>query len=196
MFSGNAGNISYMLDNIEILYRLGFSIFIYDYRTYGNSSGKLTEQAMYSDAELGWFYLTETRDIARENIVVYGRSLGAAVASSVAERFQPAGLIMESAFTSMHAMARAIYPWLPTKNLLRWHYDNLDRISRVNTPVLFIHSPDDELVPYSHSKQLYGATRSPKVLLTISGGHIHGFSESGDTYIDGIRSFVDSFVNK
>ncbi len=190
MFSGNAGNISYMLDNIEILHQLDLSVFIYDYRSFGPSTGKLTEDTMYSDAEAGWQYLTETRQIPSHRIIVYGRSLGGAMATAVAAKNEPAAVILESTFTSMEAMAKRIYPWLPARLLLRWRYDNLSRITQIQAPVLLIHSPDDELVPYAHSEALYAAARAPKTLAAISGGHIRGFLESGEIYIESIRSFI------
>ncbi len=191
LFSGNAGNMSYMLDTFKMFHELGYSIFIYDYRGYGKSRGKLTESAMYSDANLAWTYLTETRNIPAEQIIVFGRSMGAAMATWLATAHKPAALIMESSFTSLVDMGRIYYKWLPTKYLLRWQYDNLSRISTIQSPTLFIHSPDDELIPYLHSERLFEAATARKEFLTISGDHMEGFVESGDVYISGISDFIN-----
>jgi len=194
LFSGNAGNISYMLDTIKVLHRIGYSVFIYDYRTYGKSTGEFNENAMYRDSEAGWRYLTQTRQISASQIVVHGRSLGTAMASWIAHAYSPAALIMESGFSSMEMMSRKVYPWLPTQYLLRWKYDNLQRIKDIQVPTLFIHSRDDELVPYEHSQMLYDASPASKRLATISGDHINGFMQSIEVYTDAIQRFVNENV--
>ena len=194
IFSGNAGNKSYMLDSIKTIYDLGYSIFVFDYRGFGPSVGNLTEPAMYRDSERCWQYLTNTRGISPDRIVLHGRSLGTAMASWIAAKTQPAALIMESGFTSMADMAKNYYKWLPIDLLLRWQYNNLARITSVTSPILFIHSPDDELTPYRHSQQLFEATPGDKNFLTISGNHLEGFMESEDVYRAGIVQFMRQFV--
>ncbi len=195
IFSGNAGNKSYMLDSIKMIYDLGFSVFIFDYREFGPSTGKLTEQAMYRDSEICWQYLTQSRGISADRIVLHGRSLGTAMASWIAAKTKPAALIMESGFTSMSDMAKHYYKWLPIDWLLRWQYDNLGRIASITSPILYIHSPADELTPYHHSQQLFAATAGDKEFLTISGNHEDGFVESADVYTDGIVQFMGRFLN-
>ena len=190
VFGGNAGNMSYMLDTVELFADLGLSVFIYDYRSFGSSEGKLTERAMYDDAELAWEYLTQTRQIPPDRIVVFGRSLGGAVASWVATQYQPAALIMESVFTKLEDMGKVHYRWIPTKYLLRFRYDNLSRIDQVRCPILFIHSREDELTPFAHSERLYDAATADKHLLAISGNHASGFLESGTVYTEGIEDFL------
>jgi len=195
IFCGNSGNKSYMLDSARLIHSLGHAVFIYDYRGFGPSTGQLSEQAMYEDTELVWHYLTQTRGILADRIVLHGRSLGTAMASWIATKTSPAALIMESGFTSMNAMAKDYYSWLPIDLLLQWNYDNLTRMSSISIPILFIHSPDDEITPYEHSKQLFEATPgSNKSFLTISGDHLEGFIESGSVYTDGIIAFMEDFV--
>ncbi len=191
IFSGNAGNKSYMMDSIRLIHDLGHSVFIYDYRTYGPSSGRLTEQTMYQDTELVWDYLTRSRDIPAEQIVLHGRSLGTAMATWVASKTKPAAVILESGFSSMTEMARSLYGWLPIQLLLRWRYDNLSRIQKISAPILFIHSPDDELVPYVHSQRLFDAATAKKEFIEISGNHLEGFMNSGDIYTEGIERFIN-----
>ena len=194
IFSGNAGNKSYMLDSIEMIYKLGYSVFIFDYRGFGPSTGHSSEQAMYRDTELGWAYLTKTRAISPDRIILHGRSLGTAMASWLAANRHPAALIMESGFTSMADMAKRYYRWLPIDLLLRWQYNNLERIASIQSPILFIHSPDDELTPYTHSQQLFDAAPDNKRFLNIFGDHLEGFKESRETYTSGIEDFMTEFV--
>lgn len=195
-FSGNAGNMSYHLDTVDVLHEFGYSIMTYDYREFGESTGILTEQAQYEDTELIWDYLTKTRNIPPEKIILLGRSLGSAMASWLASQRQVGALIMESAFTSMYDMGRLYYKWLPTRQILRWEYDNGSRISEVRCPVLFIHSKQDELIPYRQSEQLYEKANSPKKFLTLEGGHLEGYSISRDVYFDGIRDFIERHVEQ
>ena len=196
VLGGNAGNMSYMLDSVELFYKLGYSVFIYDYRGFGASEGILTESAMYDDASLAWNYLTQTRQIAPDNIVIFGRSLGTAVASWIASKFNPAALIMESGFSSLEKLGTIYYKWLPTKYLLKFRYDSLSRISKVKCPTLYIHSTEDELIPYSQSEELYAASTSEKSLLTISGNHARGYFDSGETYTKGIEDFLKQYASQ
>ena len=112
-FHGNAGNISHRLDSLKIFHDLGLSVLIIDYRGYGKSQGSISEHGTYLDADAAWSYLTESRRIPAQEIVVFGRSLGAAVAANIASRKTPGALILESAFTSIPDMAAKLYPFLP-----------------------------------------------------------------------------------
>ena len=192
IFHGNAGNISYLMETYELLHDLGLSVLTYDYRTYGRSGGKLTEDAMYQDAEAMFDYLVDKRRIASGQIILHGRSLGTAMASWVATRRSPAGLIMESSFTSMSNLARVHYSLLPTTPLLRWKYDSLSRIDLVSCPVLYIHSRSDTLTPFGQAQQLFDATRSNKKFVEISGTHSTGFITDQDRYVGALEEFIDS----
>ena len=102
---------------------------------------------------------------------------------------------MESSFTSMLDMGRVYYKWLPTELILRWTYDNGSRISDLNCPILFIHSKEDELIPYQQAEQLYEKAKNPKKFLTLEGGHMEGYLVSRDVYFEGIRDFIEQYVN-
>ncbi len=192
IFSGNAGNKSYMLDTIRLIHDLGYSVFIYDYRTYGPSTGRLTEWNMYQDTAVVWNYLTEVKHTPPEHIILHGRSLGTAMATWVATQTSPAAVILESGFTSMTEMAQNLYGWLPIRLLLQWNYDNLGRIRNISTPILIIHSPDDEIVPFSYAQRLYDAAVSKKQFLKISGNHLEGYMENRDKYASGIKNFISN----
>jgi fermentation-respiration switch protein FrsA (DUF1100 family) len=190
-FHGNAGNISHRLDSLEVFHRLALSTFIFDYRGYGQSEGTPSEQGTYEDAQAAWAYLTQERRIPASQIVVFGRSLGGAVAAWLAARQRPGALILESAFTSVPDLGAQLYPFLPVRWLSRFHYATEEYLRRVACRVLIVHSLDDEVVPFDHGLRLFAAAPEPKQLLRIRGGHNDGFLVSGKTYLEGLDAFLD-----
>jgi fermentation-respiration switch protein FrsA (DUF1100 family) len=189
-FHGNAGNIADRLDSLKVFHDLGLSILIIDYRGYGLSEGKTSEAGTYRDAEAAWNYLLEQKKLSAEDIVIFGRSLGGAVATWLAQQQQPAALILESTFTSVKDMAAGIYPFLPVSWLSRFHYASIDRIERINCPIMIIHSPDDELVPYRMAEQLYQQAKTPKSFFRLNGGHNDGFLSSQPHYSEALGQFI------
>jgi fermentation-respiration switch protein FrsA (DUF1100 family) len=189
-FHGNAGNISHRLDSLKIFHDLGLAVLIIDYRGYGLSQGSISEQGTYLDAEAAWSYLTESRKIPAQEIVVFGRSLGAAVAANIASRKSPGVLILESAFTSIADMGAKLYPFFPVRFLSRFKYDTRKALRSVSCPVLIIHSRDDMTIPLDNGIKLYESLKGPKQFLEIRGDHNGGFLESGKVYADSIREFI------
>jgi len=191
---GNAGNISHRLESIQIFHQLGLDIFIFDYRGYGQSEGKPTEQGTYQDAEAAWQYLIEARQVTPTEIIVFGRSLGGAVASWLAQSHTPGALILESTFTSLPDIASTVYPYLPVRLLLRLEYNTAEYLGRVNCPVLIVHSRDDEIMPFSHGWQLFEMAKEPKKFLEIAGTHNEGFITSGKRYEEGLDPFISEYI--
>ena len=187
---GNAGNISHRLESIRQFHQLGLNVFIFDYRGYGESEGVPTEAGTYRDAEAARRYLVETRGLAPEHIVYFGRSLGAAIAAWLATQHPPRALIVESAFTSVPDFGAEIYPWLPVRLLARLRYPTQEYLRSVQAPVLVIHSRDDEIVSFRHAEKLYESANSPKELLEIRGGHNDGFLVSGAQYTRRLDDFL------
>ncbi len=192
---GNAGNISHRLESIQIFHRLGLDIFIFDYRGYGQSEGKPTEPGTYQDAEAAWRYLTEERQVNPSKIIVFGRSLGGAVASWLAQRHTPGALILESAFTSLPDIAATVYPYLPVRLLLRSKYNTAEYLGRINCPVLIVHSRNDEIMPFSHGQRLFEMAKEPRKFLEITGTHNEGFITSGKRYEEGLNAFVSEYMD-
>ena len=190
---GNGGNISHRLDKLSIYNQLGLAVFIIDYRGYGLSEGSPSEQGTYHDAAAAWDYLIKDRGIAAGRIIIYGESLGGAVAAWLATRQEAGALILESVFTSIGDMGKHYYPYLPVKLLARIKYPTLERISAVRCPVLVIHSVADDIVPYTQGRKLYEAANNPKFFLDISGDHNNGFLQSGQTYSNGINRFLTTY---
>ncbi|MBU0680634.1 MAG: alpha/beta hydrolase [Proteobacteria bacterium] len=192
---GNAGNISHRLDSLLIFHRLGFSTLIFDYRGYGRSQGTPTEAGTYADAEAAWQYLVEERHIDPGRIVLFGRSLGAAVAAQLATVHRPGALIIESCFTSVPDMAAQLYPLLPARLLSRLNYNVLDYVQQVSCPLLVVHSPDDEIIPFNHGERIFAAARSAKMFLELKGGHNEGFFVTGEAYVKGLADFLEGFTS-
>ncbi len=189
-FHGNAGNISHRLDSLKIFNDLNLSTLIIDYRGYGASEGTVSEAGTYRDAEAAWRYLTVTRDIKPERIIVFGRSLGAAIAAYLAGRQRPGALIVESGFVSVPDLAAGLYPWLPVRLLARFRYPTGEYLRAVRSPVLVIHSRDDEIIPFAQGRSLFRQAREPKQFLELRGGHNDGFLVSRERYMDAMEAFL------
>jgi fermentation-respiration switch protein FrsA (DUF1100 family) len=187
---GNGGNISHRLEKLRIYNQLTLSVFIIDYRGYGMSEGSPSEQGTYLDAESAWNYLTQDRHIPASDIIIYGESLGGAVATWLASRVEAGALIVESVFTSIQAMGKHYYPYLPVTLIARIKYPVIKHIKEVHSPVLNIHSPADDIVPFNMGKAVYEAANQPKDFLEITGDHNGGFLQSGQLYIDGLNRFI------
>jgi fermentation-respiration switch protein FrsA (DUF1100 family) len=193
---GNAGNISHRLDSIAIFRELGFNVFIIDYRGYGRSEGRPSEQGTYRDAEAAWQHLVAERGEAPSRIVIFGRSIGGGVAAWLAARRTAAALIVESSFTSAVDMAKRLYPFMPVRLLSRLEYPVVDYLASVASPVLIVHSRDDEIIPFYMGKALYEAAPTPKAFLELRGDHNMGFLLSGGHYRDGLRAFIEDHLGK
>ena len=192
---GNAGNISHRLDSIQVFHDLGLNVLIFDYRGYGRSTGKPGENGTYRDADAAWAYLTETRGIDSGRIILFGRSLGAAVIADLATRTEPAGVILESAFLSVPDMAATIYPWLPVRWLASYRYDNGDKVTRITQPLLIIHSRRDEIIPFEQGERLFQRASEPKQFLELRGRHNDGFYVSRDEYLVAMEAFLESALS-
>ena len=193
-FHGNAGNISHRLESIAIFNTLRLNVFIIDYRGYGQSEGEVNEQGTYLDAEAAWRHLVNDRGIDAGEIIVFGRSLGAAIAARVASREQPAGLILESGFSSVPSMGKRLYPFLPVEWLSNFSYDTRAYAGRVTSPVLVAHSKSDNIVPYAEGRVVFDAIPGEKTFLEMRGGHNDGFYVTGPAYLDGFDRFLQNVL--
>ncbi len=191
---GNAGNISHRMDKLKLLREAGASVLLYDYRGYGLSTGSPSEQGTYRDGEAAYRWLTDQRRLDPGRVVFMGESLGGAVAAELALRHAGAGLILESCFTSIPDMARAVFPWLPLARLARFRYDSLAKLPGVRAPVLVLHSPQDDIVPFEMGRRLFAAASEPKAFAELKGDHNEGFLESGPLYTEPIRKFLGSIA--
>ena len=189
---GNAGNIINRLENLVELHNLGLAVFLFDYRGYGRSRGRPSEDGLYQDALAAYAHVSETRRIDPRQIVLFGRSLGAAVAGDVASRRPAAGLILESAFPSIPALAKS-YMWgLPAYWLLAARYNLSDRLDKIRIPVLVIHGDRDHIVPIELGEQVFEAAHSPKAFYRVEGAdHNTLYVTGGKPYFRRLKQFVE-----
>ena len=190
-FHGNAGNISHRLQTINQLHSLGLSVLIIDYRGYGKSTGRPSETGLYRDAHAAWQFLIEEKGKQPGDIVIIGRSLGGSVASWLAAQQSPLALIVEASFTSVPNVAEDLYPGLPVKWFIRFRHPTRDHVRQTKSSVLIIHSRGDEIIPYHHGEALFAAANTPKTFLEVRGGHNDFFVHDEETYLAGVKSFLD-----
>lgn len=190
-FHGNGGNISHRLENIKLLLDLvGVSVFIFDYREYGKSEGRISREGTYLDAAAAYRYVAETRKIPARNIVLFGRSLGTALATDLAVKNPCRSLILESAYTNSQDMARLYLPfffdWRP-----RVPYDNIGKIGQIKVPLLVIHGEDDEIIPVDMGRRVFAAAPEPKKLYIIPRSHHNDtYLVGGQDYFQRLQAFI------
>lgn len=191
---GNAGSISDRLQLLRFFHDLGVNVLIFDYRGYGESEGTPDEPGTYVDVRAAWDYLLESRQLDAAQVVVFGRSLGAAVASHLATQVSPAAVILEAPFVSVPDVAATFVPFLPVRLLSRYSYSNLDNVRHIASPLLVIHSRDDELIPFEHGERVFAAANEPKIFLAIIGSHNGAFARSRAVYRETVEVFLTQHV--
>ena len=187
---GNAGNISHRLETAEFLTSLGVSVLFFDYRGYGQSDGKPSEENAYADAEAAHRWLTSDKGFQAEQVLIFGRSLGGAVAVELATRVPCRALIVESSFSSITDVGKRMFPYMPVGLLLTFKFDSASKIATLNCPKLITHSPDDEIVPYDLGRRLFEAAAEPKQWVELSGGHNDRDYFRDQAYIDGWQRLI------
>lgn len=188
-FHGNAGNMAGRVPVLEYHHRLEHHVLMIDYRGFGQSSGEPSEAGTAMDALTAWNYLTDKQGASPERIVIHGRSLGAAVALQLARQVQAAAVILESPFTSLPDVASDVYPLFPVRWLARIQYPNLEAVRALDTPILVAHSPDDDLIPYSHGQDIADA-RPGIELLNLAGDHNSGSIVWERRYDQTVKDFI------
>ncbi|HXG37785.1 MAG TPA: alpha/beta hydrolase [Bacteroidota bacterium] len=188
---GNAGNLSHRLPIIKTFRDFGFNVFMYDYRGYGRSEGSPTEEGVYRDGRAAFDYVIRRSDVDSTNVILFGTSLGGAVAVDVALDRPAAGMILESTFSSARDVARVAYPFLPAQFLLRSKFDSAEKIRSIRIPLLFLHGDQDSIIPISLGRKLFEAANEPKTFHVVSGAdHNDIFWVGGRAYLEQIRNFA------
>lgn len=198
---GNAGNISGRVAIAESLLRSGASVLLYDYRGYGRSEGKPSESGLYKDIDAVLSYLKGEKSYTEREMVMYGRSLGGAVAAYAAAKYDVRGLVLDSAFLNLRAMIRDVYPFVPSV-LAKYRFPTDQYVKNLapGMPVVVLHSPGDRIVNINHGRNLAGLIEGPVRFVELRGGHNDNFFASRDlmeeTWTDFIRSLIDQSVIK
>jgi uncharacterized protein len=189
---GNAHNLSDRVRKIKSFHELGFNVFIFDYRGYGVSEGRPTEQGIYQDAEAAYRWLSSRPDVGHLPLVIYGVSLGGAVAVDLATRHEPAALVLDSTFAAAKDLAGYYYPFIPSF-LVSVDMDSARKIRSIKAPKLIIHSRSDEMVPFPQAEKLLAAALAPKELLVVEGKHDDNFFQSEGKIREGLTKFLKGY---
>lgn len=187
---GNGGNISHRLTLYDLFLKIGINVLAYDYRGYGQSTGRPTEAGTYLDAEAALAWLHQ-RGFANRQIVVHGESLGGAVAAEMARRHPDLrGAILRSTFTSIPDLGAELFPILPVRLVGRIRYDTRSKLPQVQVPILFLHSRSDTLIRFAHAESNFAAANAPKWLREISGDHNDQPDASPERYAAAVRELL------
>lgn len=176
-FHGNAGELDARIYKLNILKDLGLNFLIISYRGYSGNKGKPSEKGFYEDAQSAVKWL-ENKGIKKENIILYGESIGTGVATETASRDKYAGVILESPFTSLVDMGKKLYPFLPVSILQKDRYENDKKIKLIQYPILIMHGKADTIVPFDMGKKLYDKAQEPKFnFFPEDDNHMMAFNE-------------------
>jgi len=170
LLHGNAGNVSHRLAHADLLLQTGCSALLLDYRGYGRSAGRPSEDGTYQDAEAAYDWLRQ-RGFEADGVYVIGESLGGGVASELALRRPLGGLVLLSAFTSVPDLGAELFPWLPVRWLASFRYDTRAKLPQIRSPVLICHGREDSLVGFHHAERNYAVAREPRRLVPLVGDH-------------------------
>jgi alpha-beta hydrolase superfamily lysophospholipase len=192
LFSHGSGkNIAHYLDDAQYFRDNGFSVLLYDYGGYGQSTGDPSENRCYTDIRAMWKHLTQTLKIPENRIVLAGCSMGGGVTSDLAAHVKPGAVILESTFLSVPRAAADTMWWMPVLAMTRVQFRNIDKAPHFQSPVLVVHSKDDTVVPFEHGRRLFEAVRTPKQFVEIHGSHGGGKFESKEVYGPALKNFLD-----
>ncbi len=191
---GNAGNISDMTHPERAKYynQYGYNVLLIDYRGFGESTGKPSEQGLYIDAMAAFDYLSITKAIPNKKIIIHGWSLGSGVATHLASEVDCGALILEGAFTSVPAVGERYYPFIPAKLISKNRFDSESRIDKIKCGILFLHALDDAQIPFDMSETLYSKAIEPKAFVKLKGGHIEAYKQSKELMYEAIDMFVNN----
>ena len=191
-FHGNAENISNSTGTYKLLHELGANVYAFEYRGYANCTGTPSECGITADLKTFSDYLANSLPPDAKTVAL-GRSIGGAVAVKFATLYPVDGIILESTFNRMVDVGRKAFPYLPISFLLRERYDSQEIIRSLNKPVLVIHSPDDEVIPFELGKRLFDVAIGEKSFVEIRGSHNSGFEISEETLRIAYRDFFSKF---
>lgn len=192
MFHGNGGDISHggRQEHYAALRALGLNLLTFDYRGYGESDGKPSEAGIYRDADAAYAYLRDTLGVPPGRLLIFGHSLGSAVAVDLASRVPSGGLILEGALTSVPDVGQQTYFFVPVRLLARNRFASAEKISRVTVPKLFLHATADEIIPYQFGRRLFDLAPDPKRFVPLAGHHNDAYASDSATYFGSVAAFL------
>jgi fermentation-respiration switch protein FrsA (DUF1100 family) len=188
---GNDANLASRMNvlHYERLRALGLNVLAPEYRGFGGLPGVPTEAGLAQDAAHWYDYLRTNRHVVPDHIVVYGWSLGSAVAVTLASQAEEAAVILEGAPSSIVAIGEQRYPIFPVRLLIHNPFESILRVGRIHAPKLFLHSPEDAVVPIAEGRRLFDAAVAPKQFIEVTGGHVYA-SETDPRFFPAIGAFL------
>jgi fermentation-respiration switch protein FrsA (DUF1100 family) len=191
---GNAATIAAKVNiaHYAELRRLGLNVMAPEYRGFGGLEGFPTESVLAADAQAAYDYLRTVRGVPASRLIIYGWSLGSAVAVTLASHVEERALILEGAPSSLVAIGQQQYPFFPVRLLMRNPFDSIDRINQVGAPILFLHSPEDAVIPIAEGRRLYQAAHGDKTFVEVRGGHVDATTMDAEHFYGAIRNFLSA----
>jgi pimeloyl-ACP methyl ester carboxylesterase len=189
---GNAATVGSRVNILryESLRALGLNVLAPEYRGYGGLDGTPSEASLTRDAMTGYDYLRSTLRVPPEQIVIFGWSLGSAVAVNLAARAPASAVVLEGAPASVADVAAEAYPWVPVRLIMRNPFDSIRKVAEITAPVLFLHSPEDTVIPVEHGRRLFDAVRGPREFVQVRGGHVNAAAADPGVFFGAIERFL------
>lgn len=189
---GNASTIAshVNISHYRLLREAGLNVFAPEYRGFSGLEGTPTEETLATDARAAYDYLAGPGRVPPSQVVIYGWSLGAAVAVRLAADVQPAAVILEGAPASLADIGQRRYPFFPIQLVMRSRFESIQKVHRIRAPLLFLHSPEDEVIPIAEGRRLYEAARNPKRFVEVSGGHVDASQMDESRFVSVISAFL------
>ena len=188
-FTGRGGNLSDTLPHIKFFNSMGVNVFSFDYRGFGNSSGKPNEQGLYRDGRAAFDYLLTRKDINKDKIIVYGKSLGGPVAADLCLNRKLAALILEGSFPSLKTYVGDMGGFLPTELLVSEKFNTIAKVKKIHIPKLIVHGMDDDVIPFPEGRLIFNNAALPKEFLPYDGGHDDEVFVTSDDYKNRLNKF-------
>jgi fermentation-respiration switch protein FrsA (DUF1100 family) len=189
---GNASTIAspVSLAHYRALRDAGLNVAAPEYRGFGGLDGKPSEASLRADVRAAYDYLQSAQGASPHRIVVYGWSLGSALAIDLGAQVETGGLVLEGAPASQARMTQRRYPLFPMSLVMRNRFESIDRIGAIRAPILFLHSPEDDVVPIAQGRLLFAAAAGPKTFVELRGGHLNVADADAAKLTDAVRSFL------
>jgi dipeptidyl aminopeptidase/acylaminoacyl peptidase len=193
---GNGATIASRVNiaRYQQLRALGLNVFAPEYRGFGGLDGVPTESSLGADARAAYDYLRTHYDVSPHRIVVYGWSLGGPVAVELAAAVQQAAVILEGAPASIVAIGQQRYPLFPIRLLIQNPFDAILKVGRIQAPILFLHSPEDVVIPIAEGRRLFDAVTGPKRFVEVRGGHVDAAEADSAVFFGAIREFLQELL--
>jgi fermentation-respiration switch protein FrsA (DUF1100 family) len=191
---GNSATVASRVNLVRYagLRALGLNLAVPEYRGFGGVPGTPSEATTTEDARAGYRYLRDTLGVPASRIIIFGWSLGSAVAVSLGTEVPSGAIVLEGAPASLVAIGELRYPWIPIRRIMRNPFDSILKVARIRAPMLFLHSPEDTIIPIEEGRRLFQAAPEPKEFIEVRGGHIGPADVDAAVYFGGIRRFLDA----